>query len=111
MKSLFEMYEKEKLLDPHERKILIAALDLSEKTAKDVMTPLEKAYLIDINVTVTKDLLREIYSHGFSRIPIYEGKKDNIVGILMSRDLILINPEKTQVTVKQLSSILVRNFI
>jgi len=43
------MYEKEKLLNPSERKILTAALELHEKTAETVMTPLDKAFMLDID--------------------------------------------------------------
>ena len=41
MKRLFELYEKEKLLDPSERRILTAALELHETTAAEVMTSLD----------------------------------------------------------------------
>jgi len=45
-------------------------------------------------------MLREIYSKGHSRIPVYEKSKNNIVGVLMARDLILINPDKALITLK-----------
>jgi len=45
-------------------------------------------------------MLREIYSKGYSRIPVYENSKNNIVGVLMARDLILINPDKALITLK-----------
>ncbi|CDW89146.1 UNKNOWN [Stylonychia lemnae] len=111
MKRLFEMYEKEKLLDPSERKILSAALELQEKTAESVMTNLEETFMLDIDSILDKDLLRHIYTKGFSRIPIYQGHREKIVGILMARDLILINPDKQRISIRQLSSILVRNVI
>jgi len=40
MKRMFEMYEKQQMLNSDERKILQAALDLKSKTLKDVMTPI-----------------------------------------------------------------------
>ena len=64
------------------------------------MTPLEKAYMLDIDVLVDKDLLRDIYTNGYSRIPIYEGRREKIVGILLARDLILINPDKKKITIR-----------
>lgn len=75
------------------------------------MTPVDRAYMLDIDRELNRDLLREIYTQGFSRIPIYHNERNNIVGILMARDLILINPEKKLITIRQLSSILVRNVI
>ena len=75
-------------------------MELQEKTAEQVMTPIDNVYMLDINTVLDHKMLREIYSKGFSRIPIFEKTKDNIVGILMSRDLILINPEKALITLK-----------
>lgn len=64
------------------------------------MTPINDVYMLDINTPLDQRVLREIYSRGFSRIPVYEHSRDNIVGILMARDLILINPEKALITLK-----------
>lgn len=55
--------------------------------------------------------MKKIYSEGYSRIPIYEGHRDNIVGILMARDLIMINIDINIVTIKQISSIIVRDVL
>lgn len=41
MKKLFDMYEEEKLLNPSEKRILTAALEISEKRAVEIMTPLD----------------------------------------------------------------------
>lgn len=75
------------------------------------MTPIEKVYMLNINTKLDNQALRDIYERGFSRIPIFERTKDQIVGILMTRDLILINPEKALITIKQLSSIIIRDVI
>ena len=111
MKRMFEMLEIENVIKSSERKIIQAALDLQEKTASQVMTPIEDVYMLDINTHLDHKMLREIYSKGFSRIPVYDRTKDNIVGILMARDLILINPEKALITLKQMSSIIIRDVI
>lgn len=55
------------------------------------MTPLSQTYMIDINANLDKNVLKDIYNKGYSRIPVYEGHKENIVGILMARDLVLLN--------------------
>lgn len=111
MKRMFEQLEVDQVIKSQERKIIQAALELQEKTAKEVMTPIETVYMLDINTQFDHRRLREIYSKGFSRIPIYEGARDNIVGILMARDLILINPEKALITLKQMSSVVIRDVI
>ena len=55
--------------------------------------------------------MREIYSKGYSRVPVFDRSRDNIVGILMTRDLVLINPDKALISLKQLSTILIRDVI
>lgn len=64
------------------------------------MTKIEDVYMLEINTYLDQKALREIYSKGFSRVPIYDRTKDNVVGILMTRDLILINPDKALITLK-----------
>jgi metal transporter CNNM len=49
MKRMFEMLEVENVIKSSERKIIQAALDLQEKTAREVMTPIEDVYMLDIN--------------------------------------------------------------
>jgi metal transporter CNNM len=91
MKKLFQQYEKDKMLQPGERKMLSAALELKTKIIGEVMTPMSKIFMLDINQTLDEALKRTIYEQGYSRIPIYEDNPENIIGILMSRDLILAN--------------------
>jgi metal transporter CNNM len=57
------------------------------------MTKIDDCYMLEINTVLSRELLTEIYTKGFSRIPIYEDNIQNIVGILMVKDLILFNPE------------------
>lgn len=100
MKRMFEMLEGENVIKSSERKIIQAALDLQEKTAAQVMTSIENVFMLEIHTILDHNTLHEIYQKGFSRIPIYEKYKDNIVGILMARDLILINPDKAIISLK-----------
>lgn len=64
------------------------------------MTPLEKVFMLEINQKLDKELLRTIYEKGFSRIPIYKNTRENIIGVLKARDLILLNTEKTVLTLR-----------
>ena len=100
LNRMFVMLEQENIINSGERKIVQAALELQDKSANFVMTKMEDAYMLEINTKLDHNTLREIYSMGFSRVPIYLGNRNNIVGILMSRDLILINPEKRLITLK-----------
>ena len=50
----------------------MAALELQNKTVEDIMTKIEEAYMLEINTVLSRELLTEIYTRGFSRIPVYE---------------------------------------
>lgn len=58
MKRMFEMYEKEKLLTPSERKIMSTALEMQENEASLVMTDLDKAFMLEIDSLIDQTLMR-----------------------------------------------------
>lgn len=106
MKKFFEMQEDDNILNKQERRILQATLDMSRKTVEEVMTELGGVYMLDIDSNIDRKTLKEIYMQGFSRIPVFEGNRQNVVGILMAKDLILFNPDKNRLTLKQLFPIM-----
>ena len=100
MKNMFEQLEENKVIRAEERRIIQGALDLQEKCIGNIMTPLEKVFMLEISTKLDFETLKKVYSSGHSRIPVYDRHPDNIVGILMARDLILINPDKALMTLK-----------
>jgi len=76
--------------------IMQGALNIGEKTVKDVMTKMENVFMLDVNTKLDFEVLVTIFKYGFSRIPCYHKHDDGtvtIVGILMVRDLILVDPD------------------
>lgn len=63
---------------------------MKTRRIEDVMTPIEKVFMIDINTNLDTQMLKRIYSEGYSRIPVYEGDRGNIIGLLLARDLVLL---------------------
>lgn len=106
LKKFFALQEQGNTIKSSERKILSAALELGRKNVETVMTPISEVYMLDINTRVTRSILKEIYTNGYSRVPIYEGDRQNVVGTLMTKDLILFNPDRDNLTLKQLTSIM-----
>lgn len=80
-------------ISSHDGNMLTGALEYKEKRVCDVMTTLDKVFMIDIHTKLTFAVLMSIYKSGFTRIPVYETSRDNIVGILFTKDLILIDPD------------------
>ena len=81
-------------VDEDEHRIVKGALSFSDKTAQKIMTPRTVLYLLEINDVLSDELLDEIREEGFTRIPVYDGSLDNVVGVLYSKDLIGIRSGK-----------------
>jgi CBS domain containing-hemolysin-like protein len=81
LQSIIETAEDEDVLDEDRSELLQAALDFDEISVSEVMTARVDIVAVDI-----KDSWEEIYAvacaSNYSRIPVYEGSIDNVVGIL-----------------------------
>ena len=106
MKKFFEIQQGNNMIEDQEHRILRATLDLSTRPIEDLMVDIDKIYMLDIDTVINREVTTEIYTRGFSRIPVYEGERTNVIGVLMAKDLILFNPDRDQMTIKQLSSVL-----
>lgn len=80
--------EDEGLLDAHARKIMINSLEFDDLVIKDVMKSRDKTLFLDINSS-SKHLMAELRKYQYTRIPVYDEKIDNIIGILNMKDIIL----------------------
>lgn len=82
-------------LTEHEAKILGGALDFARISVSQIMTKVENVYMLDVDGKLDVDSMTSIWQAGHSRIPVYKGNKNNIIGMLYVKDLILINPEES----------------
>ncbi|CAG8563773.1 648_t:CDS:2 [Acaulospora colombiana] len=64
-------------------KIIRGALDFQDKVAGGAMTPIENAFMISMDCIMDRNTLKKIYLTGHSRIPVYEGSRENILGVLL----------------------------
>ena len=81
------MFEEEEVI------IIAGALKYREMAVSDVMTHVKNAYMISVAEKLSYKLIYEIFKSGFSRIPVYDKDKDDIVGLILAKDLIFIDPE------------------
>ena len=88
LESIIDTMNEEGVIDNDEADILQGAIDIKTKTVRDIMTPRVDivAISIDDSLETVKDLFIE---HQFSRMPVYENDKDNIVGILNQKDFMI----------------------
>jgi len=92
-KNNISMYELSQALEltsnskDEDTEILEGIIKFGNIQVVDIMTP--RVDMVDVNIkTVYKDLLSIIVEHGYSRIPVYSGSRDNIKGILYAKDLL-----------------------
>ncbi|XP_024171441.1 DUF21 domain-containing protein At5g52790 isoform X1 [Rosa chinensis] len=97
LKTLVDMHANEAgiggELSHHETTVIGGALDLTRKTAEDAMTPISETFSLDINSKLDMNTLGSIMSRGHSRIPIYSGNPNNIIGLILAKNLIFCRPE------------------
>ena len=83
-------------LDKDEERILLGALSFSDATVKKIMTPKTVLYTLEKTMVLDRAKMLEIRDTGFTRIPVYDSKEDNIIGVLNAKDLIgLFDETKT----------------
>ncbi len=80
-------------LDSVEAQFIDHIFDFGSKTLEDVMTPRSSVYFLPADMPLT-EIVTELCRTRHTKVPIYEGNRDNIVGILYTRDLLGMDYEK-----------------
>lgn len=83
--------EPDSELDDDEVEIIRGALQLSEKQVIDIMTPIAEVFWIDHKAIINEDMIDQITSAGYSRIPIFSKKLRDCYGVLLMKDLVDID--------------------
>jgi putative hemolysin len=86
IKAVIETGEEQGVLDVEERDMLHSVFALGDKQVHEVMVPRTDIVAIDVN-TPPQEVLESVVSAGHSRIPVYEGSSDQIIGVLYVKDL------------------------
>jgi CBS domain containing-hemolysin-like protein len=73
--------------DAEEREMIQGVRELGQTTVKEVMVPRIDAVFLQLD-SAREDLLDKVVSCGHSRIPVYSGTIDSVVGILYAKDLL-----------------------
>ncbi|GAV58862.1 DUF21 domain-containing protein [Cephalotus follicularis] len=74
-----------------ETTIIAGALELTAKTAKDAMTPISKAFSLDLDATLNLETLNAIMAMGHSRVPVYYRDPANIIGLILVKNLFSVD--------------------
>lgn len=75
-------------MEPAESKMIAGVMRVADRTARGLMTPRHEVETINVNCT-RPDLLKRLRDFSRSRLPVWEGEKDNVIGVLMTRDILV----------------------
>ncbi|XP_059213354.1 metal transporter CNNM4 isoform X1 [Centropristis striata] len=99
------VYNREKLVEmlkvtepyndlvKEELNMIQGALELRTKTVEDVMTPIDNCFMIQADAVLDFNTMSEIMESGYTRIPVYDDERSNIVDILYVKDLAFVDPD------------------
>lgn len=75
------------VFDQTEQQLIPKVFDFAETKVRDLMVAREKVVAVDITIPKEK-LLVKVAEEGFTRLPVYQGTLDTVVGVLHMKDLI-----------------------
>ncbi len=85
--AMTQVGESSGALKKEESKIISNLLDFEKKSVRDIMTPRTVAYMLDQNMTI-RDFNESTPSKIYSRIPVYDGDKDKVTGVVLKDDIL-----------------------
>jgi putative hemolysin len=91
---LIEMGTREGVLDEVKEELLNSVLEFADRIVKEIMVPRTRMAVIDRDAA-PEEILRIVTENPYSRIPVYRGSIDNVVGVLLVREIV---PELTRGT-------------
>ena len=86
IEALISAGEEEGLIEKDDRKLIESVVAFGDKTVREVMTPRPKIVAIEAHRSL-EDLRELVIHEQYSRIPVYEGNIDNIIGFVHVRDM------------------------
>lgn len=94
MKTLLDLHNsKEYGYRPEEITILQKILDIRAIHVEQVMTPINKVFMIDSEEVMSPKLMENIQKYNLSIIPIYSKSRDNIKGVIKGRYFLGVDPD------------------
>ena len=110
IKANIYMGTKQGLLEDEDSKMIMSIFDFDDEIVSKIMVPRNETYMININ-DLDKETLKETVSVGYSRIPVYEDREDNVIGMLYIKDLLKYSLEDIEFPLEKVREILRKPFI
>ena len=88
IRSLVEVGREHGIINEVEKEMIENIIEFDEKIAREIMIPRTKVFLVDKNITI-EELFAKKEIGRYSRIPVYDGEADNIIGVLLTKELMM----------------------
>ena len=86
IEHLIDTGTAEGIVEPFEKKLALGALRLGDRTVRDIMRPRIDLDAMDVD-TPPDEVIGTVAMAGFSRLPVYEGDLDHVIGFVHIKDL------------------------
>ncbi|HJP84994.1 MAG TPA: hemolysin family protein [Gemmatimonadaceae bacterium] len=92
-------------IQAHDADLIDAVFEFSEKNAREVMTPRTELVALPVEATLS-EVLEVVQESGLSRYPVYDESIDNIVGVVLAKDLLKLLAPRANMEAFDLPSIM-----
>ena len=89
------------IFDETEKELIHSVFEFVDTPVKAVMVPRTEIHAVDINMP-PQEILKSFVDSGFSRIPVYEGEMDKVIGVLYNKDIFRTLQEKGEFRARDL---------
>lgn len=100
VRDLIVASEKDGMIKKREREMIQGVLDLDDMNIEEIMTPRLDVFCLEMHQRVD-EVIDAILETGYSRVPVYDKRMDNIKGVVLVRNLLRTLREGKQVTLKE----------
>ena len=89
LKTYVDVSHEDGVIEQEEKKLIYNVFEFGDSVAKDIMMPRIDMTTIDVNASY-EELLTLFRESMYSRIPVYENEVDNMIGIVIVKDFLLV---------------------
>ncbi|OFI07154.1 magnesium and cobalt efflux protein CorC [Clostridium acetireducens DSM 10703] len=104
IRMMIDAGEEIGVINQIEKEMIDSIFEFDDTLAKEIMTPRPNVFAIDVNISID-EVINKVVEEKYSRIPVYEGEIDNIIGVLYMKDL-FVEVKRKNLTKETLKSIL-----